>query len=240
MFSLLMLLMLMLVLVVTVLLLLLATYLQAHQRSVPVKRRVVQRRPALCVTGVKRRTSVNECGGGGGVRLVGRVVQRGEPVLVHTCDLRRQGPRYFRPQALQASLHVVMPGRAALCLRYRGAQEAVAGAARTHGKAAAHGVHLDTARDGSAKTHQGGHRLSASTVCGNVQRGNAVPAGVDRHLACFYERDYGVGFVRGGGAVEALNTHGSAQTLELSRCLPSLKRFPALVRILHYIFRTSR
>ena len=76
-----------------VVVLLLVTYLQAHQRSVAVKRRVVQRRPAFCVAGVKRRTSVDECSGGGGVRLVGRVVQRGEPVPVHTCDLRRQGPR---------------------------------------------------------------------------------------------------------------------------------------------------
>ena len=39
-------------------------------------------------------------------------------------------------------------------------------------------------------------------MCGYVQRGDAVPAGVDRHLAGLHERGDGGSLVRGGGAVQ--------------------------------------
>ena len=73
-------------------------------------------------------------------------------------------------------------------------------------------MHLNTSRDGCAKPHQDGHRLGAATVCCNMQRGDAVPAGVDRHLASFYERGDGVGFVRGGGTMEALDAHDARRS----------------------------
>jgi len=68
-------------------------------------------------------------------------------------------------------------------------------------------VHLNTARDSGAKLHQDRHRFGAATVRGNVQRSDAVPAGVDRHLAGLHERGDCGSFVRGGGAVQPLDAH---------------------------------
>ena len=66
---------------------------------------------------------------------------------------------------------------------------------------------LPGGRDSGAKLHQDGNRFGAAAVCGYVQRGDAVPAGVDRHLAGLHERGDGGSFVRGGGAVQPLDAH---------------------------------
>eukprot|EP00964_Phaeocystis_antarctica_P072860 scaffold44653_cov61-Phaeocystis_antarctica.AAC.3 len=131
-------------------------------------------------------------GAGAGYLFAGTPAQRGRKMTrrAEAPSLQRRGRR-----AAWAHRTSRCQGELPCASGTDGAQEAVARAACRHSTAAARGVHLNTIRNGCAKPNQDGHRLGAPTVCSNMQRSDAVPASVDCHLASFYERDDGVGFV---------------------------------------------